>query len=123
MKTPESIPLMILHSDIEAGLSLKEGSHADLAPTILDLIGEPRTPSEFIGYSLMSDVEAPVLFLHELPQLLRKEQLYVLSPDGLVQVGYDPSFGRRSIELPEREYVAMLDYIRDVIFARRATEP
>lgn len=123
VKVPESIPLMIKHPDIDPGVSHKEGSPADLAPTILDLIGEIDKPKDFMGYSLLGPVDVPILFLHELPQLLHEGQLFVLSPDGLESVGYDPSSGVRDLKLPEEEYVHMLDYIRDVIFARRVIEP
>ena len=123
VKVPESIPLMIRHPEIAPGVSHKEGSPADLAPTILDLIGEIEKPGDFMGYSLLGPIDAPILFLHELPQLLHEGQLFVLSPDGLESAGYESSSGGRELELPEREYVLMLDYIRDVIFARRVVEP
>ncbi len=123
VKVPESIPLMIRHPKIVPGVSYKEGSPADLAPTILDLIGEIDKPKDFMGYSLLGPIDAPILLLHELPQLLHEGQLFVLSPDGLESVGYEGSSGDRELVLPEREYVLMLDYIRDVIFARRVVEP
>jgi hypothetical protein len=71
---------------------------------------------------LLNSLTAPVLFLHELPQLLHQGQLYVFSIDGLNRVGYDPSIGKRTIAIPEKEYEMMLTYIREILFKRRITE-
>jgi phosphoglycerol transferase MdoB-like AlkP superfamily enzyme len=122
VKTPESVPLLIMHPELTPNMRTKEGSHTDLAPTILDFLGEAEKPKEFMGYSLLNSLTAPVLFLHELPQLLHQGQLYVFSIDGLNRVGYDPSIGKRTIAIPEKEYEMMLTYIREILFKRRITE-
>jgi len=124
VKSPESIPLFIIHDDLEPMISSKEGSHTNLAPTVLDLMEEIHRPPEFMGYSLLNPIDMPVLFLHELPQLLQDGQLYVLSPTGdLEHIGYDTTIGERETVVHTDDYLLMLQYLRDVVFSRRADEP
>jgi len=47
VKPPENIPLFIVHPDIKPGVVSKEATHADLAPTILGMLGEKKKPEEF----------------------------------------------------------------------------
>lgn len=80
IKEPENVPLLINHSDIEGEVIDRTGTHTDLGPTIIDLIGQEEKPSEFLGDSLLNKEERPVVFLHETPQILYKNQLFLQIP-------------------------------------------
>ena len=80
IKEPEHIPLFIYHQDLYPEEIDKTGTHTDIAPTILDILGYPEKPKEFLGVSLLKDIEKPVFFLHEIPQVLYKDQLYLRLP-------------------------------------------
>ncbi len=119
VKIPEHIPLLLIHPDIEPGISHKEGSPVDIGPTILDLLGEIEKPEEFLGYSLLSPIESPVFFLKELPQVIEQGQLLGIAPDGIVPIGYVADIGEKELDVSEDYYQMMLDYLRDVVFERR----
>ncbi|MFW6230210.1 MAG: LTA synthase family protein [Halanaerobium sp.] len=80
IKEPENVPLMITHSDINKDSIDKTGTHVDISPTIIDILGYDQNPSQFLGNSLLEEGENPVLFLHEIPQILYKEQLFLHIP-------------------------------------------
>lgn len=81
-KEPENIPLMIYHPAIEADEISKTGTHTDIAPTILDLMGDREKPEGFLGVSLLKQTENPVLFLNEMPQILYHDNLFLRMPMG-----------------------------------------
>lgn len=49
---PERIPLLIVAPSLEPGSDLRVGSHLDLGPTVLDLIGL-EAPKGWLGTSLL----------------------------------------------------------------------
>jgi len=81
-KEPENIPLMIYHPAIEAEKISKTGTHTDIAPTILDIMGDREKPDGFLGVSLLKETENPVLFLNEMPQILYHDNLFLRMPMG-----------------------------------------
>ncbi|PUU92226.1 MAG: sulfatase [Halanaerobium sp.] len=109
IKEPEHIPLFIYHQDIEAEVIDKSGSHTDIAPTILDIMGYQQKPEEFLGISLLKDEGKPLLFLHEIPQIIYKDQIFIRVPAGpdeelqFEKISYKKSTGDLNIELPENE--------------------
>jgi phosphoglycerol transferase MdoB-like AlkP superfamily enzyme len=81
-KEPENIPLMIFHPEIESKVIKKTGTHTDIAPTILDIMGDREKPEGFLGVSLLKEKENPVLFLQEMPQILYHNNLFLRMPMG-----------------------------------------
>ena len=79
-ENPENIPLMIFHPEIKEELITKTGTHTDIAPTILDIMGYREKPEDFLGVSLLKEKENPVLFLHEMPQILYHDNLFLKMP-------------------------------------------
>jgi len=79
-KEPENVPLMIFNPQIQAKTIDKTGTHTDIAPTILDILGDKEKPEGFLGNSLLKKEERPVLFLHEMPQILCNDNLFVRLP-------------------------------------------
>jgi len=83
-KKPEKTPLFILHPALEPEVINKTGTVTDVAPTALALLGIEK-PEEFLGVSLLNKIEKPVYFLHEVPQILYMDQLFLrfsLNVDG-----------------------------------------
>jgi len=120
VKSPENIPLMIIHPNIDPGVISKEGSTTDLAPTILDILGEEKKPEEFLGRSLLDEEKFPVLFSHEIAQILYKGQLYARLPNGFEKIGYSERVGDKDIELINKEEtIQIIDYMRGIILKRR----
>ncbi|HKL42982.1 MAG TPA: LTA synthase family protein [Clostridia bacterium] len=84
IKKPEKTPLFILHPALEPEVINKTGTVTDVAPTALALLGIEK-PEEFLGVSLLNKIEKPVYFLHEVPQILYMDQLFLrfsLNVDG-----------------------------------------
>ncbi len=121
LKQPEHIPLLISHPDIEPGIIEKAGSITDLAPTILDILGFAEVPESFSGSSLLQPGYKPVLFIHELPQILYRDQLYVAELGELEEVGYVE--GRQAaIEIPpdkQRRALDTIRYLRELMLVTR----
>ena len=121
LKQPEHIPLIISHPDIEPGIIEKTGTITDLAPTILDILGFAEIPESFSGGSLLQPGYQPVLFIHELPQILYRDQLYVAELGELEKVGYVE--GRQAaIEFPPDKQQRVLDtiaYLRELMLVTR----
>jgi len=88
IKAPYHIPLFIINDNIGAELSSKHGTTTDIAPTVLDIMGWENLPQQFVGSSLLLEQEKPLLFLHENPQILYKEQLFVKQQNEFVKIGY-----------------------------------
>ncbi len=88
LKKPEHVPLFIIHPEIQNKIDERAVSILDLAPTILDLLGKTEMPEEFFGRSIFDNQEYPILFLHEVPQLLFHDQLYLIGENKFEQVGY-----------------------------------
>ncbi|MFW5996109.1 MAG: LTA synthase family protein [Halanaerobiaceae bacterium] len=103
VKEPENIPLFIKYPGIEPEIDDRPGTPVDLAPTILDLLGETQKPEEFVGHSLLQEKEEPVIFLHEQPQVFYDDRLFIKNLDGFEQVGYRKNGEREKIELPREE--------------------
>jgi len=78
-KKPEKTPLLIMHPELEPEIVEKPGTVTDLAPTLLALLGIEK-PEEFLGISLLNTIEKPIYFLHEVPQILYKNQLFLRFP-------------------------------------------
>ncbi len=121
IKEPEHIPLLILHPDIEPGTLHKTGSITDLAPTILDFLGIDAAPPEFMGGSLMDPREIPVLFIHELPLVLYRDQLFAAEIGTLNRIGHIES-RETDIPIPPEQELLVLEkirYSREVMMKRR----
>lgn len=111
VKEPEQIPLIIKHPNIENGTTNKTGSVTDIPPTILDIIGVNEIPEEFMGYSMMNPDDNPVLFIHEIPQVLYKDQLFVNEFDEFIKIGHIEG-KEREIELDRETKELLLNKIR-----------
>ena len=111
IKEPEHIPLLIKHPDLEAGKIEKTGTITDLAPTILDIIGINDMPKEFMGYSIMNPEDKPVLFIHEIPQILYQDQLFVNEFDEFIKIGHVED-REQDLELDAETQELLLDKIR-----------
>lgn len=121
IKAPENIPLFLLHPDIESGTNSTEGTQTDLSPTILDICGEKQRPSEFMGNSLFVQQDLPILFLHEVPEILYDGQLFAKFPMGIEKIGYRKDIGEKDIELPQKEELLVtIDYMQGIILRRRS---
>ncbi|MFO7931737.1 MAG: sulfatase-like hydrolase/transferase [Desulfosalsimonas sp.] len=122
VKVPESIPLFIFHPDIEPREINKEGTTSDLAPTVLDLLGEKQRPAEFLGSSLLGKKESPVLFIHETPQILYDGQLFVSLPGGVEKIGFLEKKGDRDIGIPrEKRILETIEFMKNITIERRKT--
>ncbi|MFW6034809.1 MAG: LTA synthase family protein [Halothermotrichaceae bacterium] len=120
-KLLEQVPLIISYPGVEAGTIEKVGSMPDLAPTILDLIGYEKKPSEFAGQSLLGSQDKPIIFLHERPLLIFKRQIYeqegesfisIASLDGTVEEG-------RLSRDREDETRELIEFLRSIMALRR----
>ncbi len=124
IKEPEHIPLLIKHPDLNAGTIEKTGTITDLAPTILDILGVNDMPDEFMGYSMMHPEDKPVLFIHEIPQILYQNQLFVNEFDEFIKIGHVE--GRdQEIELDSETKELLLNkihYSREVKQLRKREE-
>ena len=123
VKEPENIPLMIFHPEIKAEVISKTGSHTDIAPTILDIIGFQEKPEDFLGVSLLKEKNNPVLFLHEMPQILYNDSLFLRMP---LEAEEETEFRKiaykdqqvREASLPESEkerILNLINYVQDII--------
>ena len=121
VKEPENIPLMIFHPKLGSEIITKTGTHTDVAPTVLDILGYKEKPKGFLGISLLKEKENPVLFLHETPQILYNNNLFLRMPMGpeekneFKRVAYKNE-KNKAISLPEVEKERMLkiiDYMQD----------
>ncbi|RAK09341.1 lipoteichoic acid synthase [Halanaerobium saccharolyticum] len=115
-KEPENITMMLFHPELEAETIHKTGTHADIATTILDIMGDREKPEGFLGVSLLKETENPVLFLHEIPQILYHNNLFLRMPKGPEK---ESEFRRvalknentEEVSLPETEKERMLNVI------------
>jgi phosphoglycerol transferase MdoB-like AlkP superfamily enzyme len=90
----ERIPMYVLAPDVPAGISHKVGSHLDLGPTILHLLGHPR-PERWLGTSLLaSGPGSTVVTVRGTPVVL------VNGPDGRIDQ-VPPVRVRRHMEYSE----------------------
>lgn len=120
VKTPENIPLFIIYPKLENGIIDKEGTTTDLAPTILDIMGQEKKPKEFLGNSLLNEEASPILFLHENPLILFKGQLFSRITTGIEKIGYAVKEGEKEIDLPNRkEIIRLIEYMKGIIYKRR----
>ncbi|MFO7912924.1 MAG: LTA synthase family protein [Desulfotignum sp.] len=120
VKPPENIPLFIIHPDIKPGVVSKEATQTDLAPTILGMLGEKEKPEEFFGNSLLQKENAPVIFVHETPQILYEGQLFALMPMGIEKIGYVKKQGEKQTTLPmDKELADTIAYIQAITLDRR----
>ncbi|MCF7935638.1 MAG: LTA synthase family protein [Synergistales bacterium] len=120
VKPPESVPLLLLHPDLEPAVVDRAATNADLGPTILDLLGEREKPEGFLGDSLLADADEPELFMHENPLVLYRGQLYIEVLGRLEKIGYLKDTGSRDIGLPDPEQIIQtIRYNRQLILQRR----
>ncbi|MFW6279068.1 MAG: LTA synthase family protein [Bacillota bacterium] len=121
VKQPEHIPLLVLHPELEAKTVEKTGTPTDLAPTILDLLGEKEIPAEFAGNSLFSNQQHPVLFLNDIPQVLYKNQLFLKDNGDFKQVGHVGESELQDIDFSseeKQELIELIQYIKNDIYTR-----
>ena len=124
IKEPEHIPLLIKHPDLNAGTIEKTGTITDLPPTILDIIGINNIPDDFMGYSMLHPEDKPVLFIHEIPQILYQDQLFVNEFDEFIKIGHVENL-EQDIELDAETKELLLEkirYSRDIKQLRRRNE-
>ncbi|MFO8044010.1 MAG: sulfatase-like hydrolase/transferase, partial [Alkalispirochaeta sp.] len=125
---PEHVPLFIKHDDVAPGVISKTATTTDIAPTVLDLIGADSLPGDFVGSSLLHPEEEPVLFLHEVPQLLYKDHLFALELTGengdyhVTEVGQLPHPREVYVEISDEqkeEALEIIQFTRQIITNRR----
>jgi phosphoglycerol transferase MdoB-like AlkP superfamily enzyme len=123
VKEPENIPLMIFHPELESKIISKTGTQTDIAPTILDILGDKEKPKGFLGVSLLKEEENPVLFLHEMPQILYHQNVFVRLPmdanekNEFSRIGYKNE-NQKEIILPESEkerMVNIINYMQEIM--------
>ena len=122
-KEPENIPLMIYHPEIDAELISKTGTHTDIAPTILDIMGDREKPEGFLGVSLLKETENPVLFLNEMPQILYRDNLFLRMPPGPEKEGEFKRIALKNkntaeLSLPDSEkkrMVKIINYVQEIM--------
>ena len=123
IKEPENIPLMIFHPELKAEVITKTGTHTDIAPTILDIMGYQEKPDNFLGMSLLKEDKNPVLFLHEMPQILYNDNLFLRMP---MEVESKTEFKRvaykkgsnKEVSLPDSEkerMINVINYVREIM--------
>ncbi|TVR66756.1 MAG: LTA synthase family protein [Spirochaetaceae bacterium] len=124
IKEPEHIPLLIRHPDLEPGILEKTGTITDLAPTIMDMLGIDEAPHELMGASLLNPEEDPVLFIHELPQVLYRDQLFVAEIGTLTPIGHVEGKDAAITIPPEEEQLVLekIRYSREIMLERRRVE-
>lgn len=116
VKIPYHIPLFIKYPGLEAGISEREGTTTDITPTILDLLGFKELPEQFVGSSLLLADDEPILFLHETPELLYKDQLFIKELAKLTKVGFVKD-REQDVNISEHklaELQEIIDYMRDI---------
>ncbi len=121
VKEPEHVPLMIKHPDLGKGTIEKTGTITDLGPTIMDLLGLEEKPPEFLGSSLLKGEEQPVFFLHEAPQILYKDHLFLRYPDKLEKIGHRHDARFEDVALYEEDLNKiddLINYMRRIMPAR-----
>ncbi|MFW5994309.1 MAG: LTA synthase family protein [Halanaerobiaceae bacterium] len=116
VKRPEHVPLFIIHPEIQNKIDERAVSILDLSPTILDLLGKTEMPEEFLGRSIFDNEEYPILFLHEVPQVLYENQLYLFGENRFEKIGY---YGQNKdnsvITDPEKENLReTIEYMRSL---------
>ncbi|MFW5998446.1 MAG: LTA synthase family protein [Halanaerobiaceae bacterium] len=124
LKNPHNIPLFIKYPENEPEIRTKTGTITDIAPTILDLLGIEETPIEFLGNSLLSAEKNPVLFLHEIPQILYRNQLFIKQQDSFEIIGYLQD-KKNDIQLSNSqiEYINnIIDYTKNIMYEMRKRE-
>ncbi|MFW5787557.1 MAG: LTA synthase family protein [Halanaerobiales bacterium] len=125
VKQPNHIPLLIKHPEIEPGTIEQTGTVVDIAPTILDLLGREEKPKEFSGQSMLNREERPVLFLHEIPQILYRGQLFALEQGEFELIGHVEGSGDQGVKFSEEDTKNVLEtiyYMRNEVFSRRREE-
>lgn len=58
---PEAIPLMVIDSSVESGSDKRVGTHLDVGPTVLDLVGV-KAPDGWLGTTLLDDGPGAAVF-------------------------------------------------------------
>ena len=123
VKEPENIPLIIYHPELNKKTINKTGTHTDIAPTILDLLGVKEKPEGFLGVSLLKEKENSVLFLDEMPQILYHDTLFLKLPDSpenelkFRRIAYKDEKSKVN-KLPESEKERMvntINYVQEII--------
>ncbi|MFN2364443.1 MAG: LTA synthase family protein [Halarsenatibacteraceae bacterium] len=116
VKKPEHVPLFIIHPEIQNKIDERAVSILDLSPTILDLLGKTEMPEEFLGRSILDNEEYPILFLHEVPQVLSENQLYLFGEYRFEKIGYyDQNKDDSVITDPEKEKLReTIQYMRSL---------
>jgi len=119
---PEHIPLIIKYPAVQADVIKKTATTTDIAPTILDMMGIEQKPREFIGSSLLKGEQKPVPFIHELPQVLYKDHLFIKGLEGLEKVGHLKGTTKEGVELTKKDknrILQIIDYMKAIMLKRR----
>lgn len=121
IKKPEHVPLFIIHPEIENKVDERAVSILDLSPTILDLLGHEEMPEEFLGNSIFDNNEYPILFIHEVPQVLYKDQLYLINESRFKQVGYYNNLQDNSLiaDQEKEKLRETIKYMRSIYLKRQ----
>ncbi|MGM0438589.1 MAG: LTA synthase family protein [Bacillota bacterium] len=126
IKEPENIPLLIKPPNNKSDTIEKNGTITDIAPTILDIMEVEEKPEEFAGYSLLDSEERPVPFIHEKPQVLYKDNLFVRELEESEERNKAKHFSplenqEEDVELPkeqEDKVLKTIERMREIIFKR-----
>ncbi len=122
IKKPEHVPLFIKHPEIEPEIDERAVSILDLSPTILDLLGKTEIPEEFLGRSILDGKEYPILYFHEVPQVLYKDHLYLINSKRFELVGNLKETTQSEPEISDSDKSKLretIDYLRKLYLTRR----
>lgn len=85
----------------------------------MDILGDVKKPEEFLGNSLLKKEKQPVLFMHEIPQILFEDQLFVYQAKAIEKVGYVKGENNQNIQIPNIKKIVMtIDYIKKLLLKR-----
>ncbi|MGM0603601.1 MAG: LTA synthase family protein [Bacillota bacterium] len=124
VKEPENIPLIFFHPDIKNKVVGKSGTHTDIAPTLFDILGYEEKPSGFLGVSLLKKAKEPLLFLHEIPQILFKNNLFIRMPSApdeeaaVKNIAVKEGAEEKITRLPHEEILRLdriINYMREIM--------
>ena len=122
IKKPEHVPLFIKHPEIEPEIDKRAVSILDLSPTILDLLGKNEMPEEFLGRSIFDGKEYPILYFHEVPQVLYQDHLFLIDNERFEPIGKLKGTDRQKPELSKSNISKLretITYLRKLYLTRR----
>ncbi|MDZ7672166.1 MAG: hypothetical protein U5K53_04945 [Halanaerobiales bacterium] len=69
---------------------------------------------------MLNKKDNPILFLHEIPLILFKGQLFSRQEDEINKIGYSKEVGDKSVQIENKEEINnLIEYMRGIILKRR----